>query len=167
MERRVDALVEPLSLLMSELADIAARIENVQKSHSGRIEAASVQLREQLDCEFQEAARVIRTEFEERVRVAGEEWTRERQALLSEIARLRQADRRELSEEIAQSEAALNQVRITIQAMVDDPSVAISKVVRAKARESELAAYLKGLNFKAGIANGREAVPHEVAIAAD
>ncbi len=165
MDGRLDILVEPLSLLMSELTEIAARIESVHKSHASRVEAAAVQLRDtlteqvtadlrqRLDYEFQEAARVIRTELEERMRSAGDQWAVERDLLLRQIATLRKSDRRELSIEIAQSEAALQEVRTTIQSMVNDPSVAISKLVRAKAREGELAAYLKGLHFKAGTSN--------------
>ena len=169
MDTRVDVLVEPLSLLMSELTEIATRIECVHKSHAARIEAAAVQLRaditeqvtsdlrQQLDIEFQEAARVIRTDFEERMRIAADQWAVERKSLLQEIASLHNTDRRALSSEIAQSEAALTQVRSTIETMVNDPSVAISKLVRAKARAGELAAYLKGLNFKAAMADARAA----------
>lgn len=179
MDTRKDVLVEPLSLLMSELTEIANRIEGVHKSHAARVEAAGAQLqdiiteqvtadlRRQLDCEFQEAARVIRTELEERMRVATDQWAVERKWLLKEIAGFRQSDRRELSIEIGQSESALNQVRISIETMVNDPSVAISKLVRAKAREGELAAYLKGLNFKAATVETPAVERNEVAIAGD
>ena len=51
--------------------------------------------------------------------------------------------------------------------MVNDPSVAISKLVRAKAREGELVAYLKGLNFKAATAEAPAVERNEVAIAGD
>ena len=164
MDRRVAVLVEPLSLLMSELTEIATRIEGVHQSHCARVEAAAVRLqdmlteqvtadlRQRLDCEFQEAAHAIRTELEERMRVATDQCQR---------------DRRELSIEIAQSQAALNQIRITIQTMLNDPSVAISKLVRARAREGELAAYLKGLNFNAGIVDAPATERHEVAVAGD
>jgi hypothetical protein len=177
MDGRLDVLVEPLSLLMSELTEIAARIESVHKSHASRVEAAAVQLRDtlieqvtadlrqRLDCEFQDAARVIRTELEERMRAAGNQWAVERDSLLRQIATLRKSDRRELSIEIAQSEAALQEVRTTIQAMVSDPSVAISKLVRAKAREGELAAYLKGLHFKAASSGESTTERHDAAIA--
>jgi len=169
MDTRVDVLVEPLSLLMSELTDIATRIENVHKSHAARVEAAAVQLRDsiteqvtsdlrqQLDCEYEEAVQVIRTELEERMRIASDQWAVERKSLLQEIAGLRNSDRREVSAEIAQSQAALSQVRTTIETMVNDPSVAISKLVRARAREGELVAYLKGLNFRGAMADVRGA----------
>src|SRR6185436_19045054 len=130
MDTRADVLVEPLSLLMSELTEIAVRIENVHKTHAARVEEAAVQLREsvkeqvtsdvkqQLDCEFQEAARVMRTEFEERLQAFSEQWAAERKSLQQEIANLRKIDRSELSTEIAQSQAALSQARMTIETMV-------------------------------------------------
>jgi hypothetical protein len=179
MDTRVDVLVEPLSMLMSEMTEIAARIESVHKSHSARVEVAAAQLRDiiteqvtsnlrqQLDCEFQEAVRVIRSELEERMLVASDQWAVERKSLMQEIASLRKIDRRELSTEIAQSESALNQVRITIETMVNDPSIAIAKLVRAKAREGELAAYLKGLNFQAGTVEAPTVAHGVVAVAGD
>ena len=93
-------------------------------------------------------------QFDERMRTATDAWALERQTFLNEIANLRSSfDRRELSTEIAQCEAALIEVRKTIDAMVDDPSVEIAKLVRLSAREAELQAYLKGLRFKAGVLN--------------
>jgi hypothetical protein len=40
MDDRGDVLVEPLSLLVSELTEIATKIQSVYKSHSARMEAA-------------------------------------------------------------------------------------------------------------------------------
>jgi len=163
MNTRPDLFVEPLSLLASELSEIAAKIQTLQDAHSARIEAAatrlqdglqeqiSTELRQRLECEFQEGTRVIRAEFEERIRQSTEQWMLERASMQSEIANLRAAsDRRELLLEVAQTEAALTELKTKIQSMVDDPTVAMSKLVRASAREAELGAYLKGLQFKAG-----------------
>jgi len=41
--------------------------------------------------------------------------------------------------------------------MVDDPTVALSKLVQASARESELHAYLKGLRFKVNVLTNQAA----------
>jgi sulfite reductase alpha subunit-like flavoprotein len=161
MDNRVDLFVEPLSLLASELMDIASRIQNLQDSHSARMETAAsrlqdilreqitANLKQRLDCEFQEGTRVIRAEFEERIRVATQQWAAERQSMQNQIASLRgSADRPELQLEIAQTEKAIFELRSRIETMVDDPTVALSKLVQASARESELHAYLKGLKFK-------------------
>jgi soluble cytochrome b562 len=167
MDSSVDVFVEPLSLLSSDLAQIAARIQSLENAHSARMEAAASRLEEalrekitaslqqRLDCEFQEGTRVIRSEFDERMRLATDQWTTERQSLMKEIASLRlSADRRELSTEIAQTETTLIELRNRIEAMVDDPTVLASKLLRATAREAELNAYLKGLRFKAGVSTG-------------
>jgi len=161
MDSRVDVFVEPLSLLSSELMDIASRIQALQDSHSARMETAAsrlqdalreqitTNLKQRLDCEFQEGTRVIRAEFEERLRGATQQWAAERQAFQNQISQLRgSADRPELQLEIAQTEKAILELRSRIETMVDDPTVALSKLVQASAREAELHAYLKGLKFK-------------------
>src|SRR5262252_6763331 len=101
MDSSVDVFVEPLSLLSSDLADIAARMQSLENAHALRMEAAASTLEEalrekitaslqkRLDYEFQEGTRVIRSQFEERMRLATDQWTTERQALLKEIATLR------------------------------------------------------------------------------
>ena len=100
---------------------------------------------------------VIRTGFDER-----KAWAAERQALLNEIASLRRAaDRHELSEEIAQTESELIQVRASIDDMSNDPSTGMAKLVRATVREAELQAYLKGLLFKASLRDTQRPVPTE------
>jgi hypothetical protein len=164
MDSSVDVFVEPLSLLSSDLAEVAARIQSLENAHALRMEAAASKLEEalrekitaslqkRLDYEFQEGTRVIRTQFEERMRLATDQWTTERQALLKEIATLRSStDRREHPTEIAQTETALAELRIRIERMADDPAVSASKLLRATAREAELQAYLKGLKFKAAV----------------
>jgi hypothetical protein len=163
MEGPLEQFLEPLSLLTSELTEITGRIHALQSSHSARIQAAAAllkdhlqqqttgELRQGLDCEFQEATRIVRARFNERMRSAADEWAVEKQSLLNEIAELRRtADRRGLSTEIAQTEETLVQVRQNIESMINDARIEISKLVRISAREAELQAYLKGLNFKAG-----------------
>ena len=163
-DSRVDVFVEPLSLLASELMDIAGRIANLQESHSARMETAAgrlqdvlreqitTNLKQRLDCEFQEGTRVIRAEFDERLRLSTQQWAQERQALQNQIAILRgSTDRHELQLEIAQTEKAISELRNRIETMVDDPTVALSKLVQASAREAELHAYLKGLKFKVDV----------------
>jgi hypothetical protein len=174
MDSSVDVFVKPLSLLSSDLAQIAARIQSLETTHSARMEAAAAQLEEalrekitaslqqRLASEVQEGTRVIRAEFHERMRQATDQWTTERQSLMKEIASLRtSADRRELSTEIAQTETALSELRNRLDAIADNPAVSPSKLLRATVREAELQAYLSGLRFKAGIpiedADGKQA----------
>jgi len=85
---------------------------------------------------------VIRTGFEERTT-----WTAEQQAL---------------SEEIAQTESELTQVRASIDGMSNDPTTGMAKLVRATVREAELQAYLKGLQFKGNLQDRHVRVQSEV-----
>jgi chromosome segregation ATPase len=166
--------------LASELMDIAGRIQNLQESHSARMETAAgrlqdilreqitTNLKQRLDCEFQEGTRVIRAEYEERIRVGTQQWALERQSLQNQIATLRAAaDRHELQLEIAQTEKAISELRNRIETMVDDPTVALSKLVQASAREAELHAYLKGLKFKVDVLGTLSATAEEAGAAAE
>lgn len=159
---QADPLIEPLSVLSAELVDMANRLQSVRTAHVASIEAAAAQLqislREQiteslqqrLDADFQKAVQVIRAEFDERLRTAEAAWAEERQSLSKEIEHLRRSgDTRELSVEIAQAETALIQLRSTIGEMLDDPHIEISKLLRARTRETELQTYIRGLQFKA------------------
>jgi vacuolar-type H+-ATPase subunit E/Vma4 len=149
MDRPVGVFVEPLSLLSSDLAQIAARIQSLETAHLARMEAAVTQLEEALR---EKITASLQQRLDERMRQATDQWTTERQSLMKEIASLRAtADRRELSTEIAQTETALSELRNRLDAIADDPNVSASKLLRATARESELRAYLNGLRFKAGI----------------
>jgi vacuolar-type H+-ATPase subunit E/Vma4 len=152
MDRPVGVFVEPLSLLSSDLAKIAARIQSLETAHLARMEAAVAQLEEALR---EKITASLQQRLDEQMRQATDQWTTERQSLLKEIASLRATtDRRELSTEIAQTETALSELRNRLDAIADDPNVSASKLLRATARESELQAYLNGLRFKAGIPSG-------------
>jgi hypothetical protein len=166
MNSPLEGFVEPLSLLTAELTRISADIQALQEAHYTQIEAAAIELKnnlreqitidlqQKLDYDFREATRIMRAEFDERLRSATADWAVERESLLSEMTNLRsRADRRELSAEIAKTDTALAEVRQKIDSMVDDPTVAVAKLTRASARETELKAYLKGLKFKAIVLN--------------
>ena len=149
MDRPVGVFVEPLSLLSSDLAQIAARIQSLETAHLARMEAAAAQLEEALR---EKITASLQQRLDEQMRQATDQWKKERQSLMKEIASLRStADRRELSTEIAQTETALSALRNRLDAIADDPTVSPSKLLRATAREAELQAYLNGLRFKAGI----------------
>jgi hypothetical protein len=147
------AFVEPVSLFLSELAEIKGRLENLADSHPALIETVreqtTFQIQQRSDRELQEATRVVRAEFEDRVRSLTADWAMERQSLLDELAALRSSsDPRKILAEIVQTEAALAQVRTSIELLVKEPTVEVLKLVRISTRETELQAYLKGLNFK-------------------
>ena len=52
-----------------------------------------------------------------------------------------------LAQEVEQTEAALETLQKTIQTMLDNPTVDLSRVMQENARQQQLQAYLKGLKF--------------------
>ena len=52
-----------------------------------------------------------------------------------------------LAQEVEQTEATLDALQQKIQAMLDDPAVALSRIMQENARQQHLQAYLKGLKF--------------------
>jgi vacuolar-type H+-ATPase subunit I/STV1 len=156
-QRPADPFVEPLSLLSCRLSDIATSIVQLERSHFQQMENAIAQLRDQIAADlqnryqdqFETGIQVFRDEYEERIRSATALWECERRSLLNEMEHLRHRNPPELAGEIAQSEAALEAIHQKIQAMLDDPTVELSRAMQEKARQQELEAYLKGLKFKA------------------
>ena len=148
-----DPFVEALSLLASELSGIAARIQELERSHLERMEAAAAKLREQIAvdlknqnrAELQSGIQVIREEYEQQLRLATAQWEAERQSLSQDLARHRNSSK--LSQEVEQTEAALETLQKSIQAMLDNPTVDLSRVMQESARQQQLQAYLKGLKF--------------------
>ncbi len=151
-----DPFVEPLSLLVSEVSGITDQIQEIQRSHLKRMESAAAQLRDQITAdlknqhraEFQSGIQVLREEFEARLRLATAQWEAERQSLSNEIEDLRRhSNSSKLAQEVEQTEAALEALQKKIQAMLDDPTVELSRVMQENARQQQLQAYLNGLKF--------------------
>src|SRR5216117_4152407 len=151
-----DPLVEALSLFASESSGIAARIQELERSHLERMETAAATLRDQIAAhlqnqhraEFQSGIQVLREEFEARLRLATAQWEAERQSLSNEIEDLRRhSNSSKLAQEVEQTEAALEALQKKIQAMLDDPTVELSRVMQENARQQQLQAYLNGLKF--------------------
>ncbi len=148
-----DPFVEALSLLASELSGIAARIQELERAHLERMETAAAKLREQIAVdlknqhrvELQSGIQVIREEYEQQLRLATAQWEAERQSLSQNLARHRNSSK--LSQEVEQTEATLETLQETIQTMLDNPTVDLSRVMQEKARQQQLQAYLKGLKF--------------------
>ena len=146
-----DPLVEALSLFASESSGIAARIQELERSHLERMETAAAKLRDQIAAhlqnqhraEFQSGIQVLREEFEERLRLATAQWEAERQSLLNQA---RHPNSSKLAQ-VEQTEATLQALQQKIQAMLNDPTVELSRVMQEKARQQHLQAYLKGLKF--------------------
>jgi hypothetical protein len=156
-QRPADPFVEPLSLLASQLGQIAASILQLERSHSDEMENAAAQLRHQISTDlhnqhqgrFEAEIQVLRGEFEQRMCSATAQWEAERQSLLNEIEHLRGRNSSGVAQEVAQTEAALESLQKKIGEMLDDPTVELSRVIPENARQEQLQAYLKGLKFNA------------------
>ena len=148
-----DPFVEALSLLASELSGISARIQQLERSHFERMETAAAKLREQITAdlknqhraEIQSGIQIIREQYEQRLRSAAAQWEAERQSLSEDLARQRNSSK--VAQEVKQTEAALEELQKEIQAMLDNPTVDLSRVMQESARQQQLQAYLKGLKF--------------------
>lgn len=148
---RADPFVEPLSLLSSQLGEIAASILQLKRSHLQQMENAASELVSDLQnrhqAQYDTGIQILREGFEESLRSATAQWEAERQLLQDEIERLRRQTSSELTQEVTQTEAALEALQQKIGDMLDDPDVELSRVMQEKARQQELQAYLKGLKF--------------------
>jgi DNA repair ATPase RecN len=150
---QADPFVEALSLLASELSGIAVRIQELERSHLERMETAAAKLREQIAAdlknqqraELQSGIQVIQEQYEQRLRLATAQWEVERQALSEDVARHRNLSK--VAQEVEQTEAALEGLQKNIQAMLDNPTVDLSRVMQENARQQQLQAYLRGLKF--------------------
>jgi hypothetical protein len=121
------------------------RIVEVTEFLRGQI---TQELREQFDAELQVSVELIRTQFEERLYQDSTQWNSERQLLNDEILKLRvQRNGKAVLEEIVLTEKNIEQGAEELHRQINDPSVALSELIRIKARQVELKAYLNGLRF--------------------
>src|SRR5207247_10169448 len=147
-EPQPDPFVDALSLLASELSGIAARIQELERAHLERMETAAAKLREQIAVdlknqhrvELQSGIQVIREEYEQQLRLATAQWEAERQSLSQDLARHRNSSK--LALEVEQTEAALETLQKSIQAMLDNPTVDLSRVMQEGGRQQHLQAFV-------------------------
>jgi hypothetical protein len=157
VQRPADPFVEPLSLLASQLSEVATSILQLERSHSEHMENAAARFRDQIAADLQNRhqgqldreIQLLREEFEQRMCSATDQWEAERQSLLKEMEHLRHRKPSELAEEIALTEAALDSLQETTRQMLDDPAVELSRLMQENARQEKLQAYLQGLKFNA------------------
>ena len=119
---------EPLASLGEELARISAEIQSINSGFQVQVEQAITEERAVSERQFQ-------------VRLQ-EELERMRAQFVEHLTALRT--------EIERVSGLLEGVSQEIATMIDDPNVELSKVMRMKAEESVLRAYLDGLKFSAG-----------------
>jgi SMC interacting uncharacterized protein involved in chromosome segregation len=142
-----DALQEPLDSLSIELGRISAEIQSINSGFQVQMQQVFAEARAAIETQYETKFHKAIGDVREKVRI---EVTEE----------LRKNFEAELKQRIGHLEAVQNEmVKVTTQlegvareiaAMLDDPSIELSKVMRKRSEQAELKAYLGGLRFSIG-----------------
>ena len=142
-----DSLHGPLDSLGIELSRISAEIQSINSGFQVGMQQAIIDARHAMEKDYQErferamgtAREQIRIEVREELRKAFELELNERIANLNGV-----------EEEVARVTSELESATKEIGAMLDDPSVDLSRVMQKRKEQAELKAYLEGLRFAIG-----------------
>ncbi|PYS22906.1 MAG: hypothetical protein DMG11_26085 [Acidobacteria bacterium] len=142
-----DSLHEPLDSVGIELSRISAEIQSINSGFQVGMQQAIIDARHAMEKDYQErferamgtAREQIRIEVREELRKAFEFELNERIANLNGV-----------EEEVARVTSELESATKEIGAMLDDPSVDLSRVMQKRKEQAELKAYLEGLRFAIG-----------------
>lgn len=154
-------LSEPLDSLSIELGRISAEIQSINSGFQAQMQQALREARSALENQYREklgrSVDEIRSQFEESLiqsqqRIRNEVTEKCRQEFEAELHRLN-PDLIGAQKEIARVTGQLEGVTGEIAAMLDDPQIELSKVMRKRSEQAELKAYLNGLRFLIGDKN--------------
>ena len=139
-----NALSEPLDGLSIELGRISAEIQSINSGFQAQMQQALSDARIAIENEyrirFDKSIQVLREQIRIQIR---EELEKEyQQELERRIAHLG-----EVQKEIERVTVNLEGITKEIAAMLDDPSIELSKVMRKRTEQAELKTYLNGLRF--------------------
>jgi flagellar biosynthesis/type III secretory pathway protein FliH len=142
-----DVLREPLDSLGIELGRISAEIQSINSGFQAQMEQVVAQVRESIENEYRERMERSLAEAREQIRNETEE----------ELRKNFEAELHARIEHLAEAQKEIERVRTQIEgvtkeitAMLDDPSVELSRVMRKRTVQAELKAYLDGLRFSIG-----------------
>lgn len=140
-------LHKPLDSLNIELSGISAAIRSINSGFQAQMQQVVAQLREAIENEYRARMEKSLSEIREQVRSETEE----------ELRKTFEAERSSRNEHLDRVEKEVERVRSQIEgvtkditAMLDDPSVELSRLMRKHTEQSELKAYLDGLIFSIG-----------------
>jgi len=142
-----DSLSEPLDGLSIELGRISAEIQSINSGFQAQMQqvigdvrtAIENEYRARFDRSIEELRQQMRLQIKEELEKEFQDELAKRIAYLSDVQK-----------EIDRVSAKLEGVAKEIAAMLDDPSVELSKVMRKRTEQAELKSYLDGLRFSIG-----------------
>ena len=142
-----DTLREPLDSLSIEMTRISAEIQSINSGFQEKMQEVVAQVRESIENEYRTRLENRIGEIREQARIdVTEEIRKEFDAeLQARIAYLG-----DVQKEIQRVLGLIEGVTKEIAAMLDDPSVELSRVMRKRTEQAELKAFLDGLRFSIG-----------------
>ena len=142
-----DFFREPLSSLGIELARISAEIHSINSGFQVHFEQAVSDARREMERQFTLCLENSRDEARQQVELQ----------LRQEFNEKLEIELTKRSEAIIRARAEAGRVSIELEAltkeielMLDDPAVQLSFIIRKKAEQSELKAYLNGVRYSIG-----------------
>jgi predicted enzyme involved in methoxymalonyl-ACP biosynthesis len=142
-----DVLREPVDSLSIELTRISAEIESINSGFQAQMQQVVAQVRESIENEYR--ARMDRALIQLREQIRQETEQELRKDFEAELnARIEHLG--DVQKEIERVRTQVEGVTKEIAAMLDDPSIELSRVMRKRTEQAELKAYLDGLRFSIG-----------------
>ena len=139
-----DSLGEPLDSLSIELGRISAEIQSINSGFQAQMQQVLAETRAAIEKQYRARFEKTVDEMREQVRLeVKDELEKDFQEELAK--RISHLD--DVKKEIDRVAAKLEGVAKEIAAMLDDPSIELSKVMRKRTEQAELRAYLDGLRF--------------------
>ena len=142
-----ESVREPLDSLSIELGRISAEIQSINSGFQVQMQQALVEARTVIESQYRARFDKAMEDLREQLRsVIKDDLQKEFEVeLQSRIAHLE-----DVKTEITRVATKLEAVAKEIAAMLDDPSIELSKVMRRRTEQAELKAYLDGLRFSIG-----------------
>ena len=142
-----DSLQEPLDSLSIELGRISAEIQSINSGFQLSMQQAVIEARAAIESQYKAKLDKALVEVREQVRL---EVTEELRRNFEAELKARISHLEAVQVEMVKVTTQLEGVAREIAAMLDDPSVELSKVMRKRSEQAELKAYLSGLRFSIG-----------------
>lgn len=142
-----DALQEPLDSLSIELGRISAEIQSINSGFQVQMQQVFAEARAAIETQYEAKFHKAIGDVREKVRI---EVTEELRKNFEAELKQRIGHLETVQNEMVKITTQLEGVALEIAAMLDDPSIELSKVMRKRSEQAELKAYLNGLRFSIG-----------------